>query len=302
VAYGDGPYPDYVSAAERRRRIERTVRALEREGRDPRPVRIEGRDIATTFWGKAWCAHVESLADLATRLPRGRSYARSGAVVDLKIAPGEVRALVSGTEVYEARVRVAPLAPARWEAVRRASTGRIANLVDLLAGKLPPAVLEVLCHRDDGLGIFPATEELDLTCSCPDGARLCKHLAAVLYGIGARLDQSPELLFVLRGVDPEALVAAAGDAASSIAGAAAHEERPGLRPQDLAEIFGIELERGAPAALPPAPTPRRKAPGPKAPRGRGRPPLRGKPAGHARSTGGSRRPTRTQAARRSPKR
>jgi uncharacterized Zn finger protein len=195
-------------------------------------------------------------------LPRGRSYVRSGAVVDLGITKGEVRARVSGSELYEARVRIAPLAAARWAAVRRACTGRIANLVDLLAGELSGPVMEVLCQRDEGL--FPATDELELSCSCPDGAWLCKHLAAVLYGIGARLDQAPELLFVLRGVDAEALVTAAGDAAGSAAAAPGAKGGAGaLRREDLADIFGIDLEAGAPAvpaqpALPAAPAPRRK--------------------------------------------
>jgi uncharacterized Zn finger protein len=261
LAFRDRDYPEYVSAAERRSRVERELRALERRGVSPRPVRIEGRDIATTFWGKAWCDHIESHADLATRLPRGRSYVRSGAVVDLGITKGEVRARVSGSELYEARVRIAPLAAARWAAVRRACTGRIANLVDLLAGELSGPVMEVLCQRDEGL--FPATDELELSCSCPDGAWLCKHLAAVLYGIGARLDQAPELLFVLRGVDAEALVTAAGAAAGSAAAAGAQGGAGALRREDLADIFGIDLEAGAPAvpalpALPAAPAPRRK--------------------------------------------
>lgn len=238
MAFEWGDYPGYVSAAERRKRIAAAVRDLERRGLDPAPVEIRGRELATTFWGRAWCAHVEGLADLATRLPRGRSYVRSGAVVDLRIEPGVVRARVCGTELYEATVRVAPLPRARWAAVRRASTGRIANLVDLLAGKLPDAVMEVL--SDPGHGVFPRSGELDLACTCPDDARLCKHLAAVLYGIGARLDREPELLFVLRGVDAAELVTAAGDAASRMAGGRPAEA---TLPRDaLAGIFGIELE------------------------------------------------------------
>jgi hypothetical protein len=248
VAFEYGDYPSYVSAAERRKRIAAALRDLERRGLDPSPLELPGRHIATTFWGKAWCEHVEGLADLATRLPRGRSYARSGAVVDLRIEPGVVRARVCGTELYESTVRIARLPRARWQAVRRASTGRIANLVDLLAGKLPDAVMEVLSHPDDG--VFPRSRELELDCSCPDGARLCKHLAAVLYGIGARLDREPELLFVLRGVDAEELVASAGDAASRMAGGSA-VGAAALKREALGEIFGIELEEtGVAVALP----------------------------------------------------
>jgi uncharacterized Zn finger protein len=238
VAFEYGDFPAYVSAAERRKRIAAALRDLERRGIDAAPVAIEGRDIATTFWGRAWCAHVEGLADLATRLPRGRSYVRSGAVVDLKIGPGAVRARVCGTELYDATVRVRRLPRARWSAVRRASTGQIANLVDLLAGKLPDAVMQVLC--DPERGVFPRSGEIALDCTCPDHARLCKHLAAVLYGIGARLDREPELLFVLRGVDASELIAAAGDAASRFASDAPREAT--MPREALGEIFGIELE------------------------------------------------------------
>jgi hypothetical protein len=246
VAFEHGDYPGYVSAAERRRRIAAAVRDLERRGHDPEPVEIPGREIATTFWGEAWCEHVEGLADLATRLPRGRSYARSGAVVDLRIEPGAVRARVCGTELYDATVSIRPLSRARWSAVRRASTGRIGDLVELLSGRLPEDVLRLLVDRERGL--FPASEEIRLECSCPDDARLCKHLAAVLYGIGARLDRSPELLFVLRGVDAGELVAAAGAAAGKAVGSAGGSALPR---DALGEIFGIELDASGDVALPP---------------------------------------------------
>lgn len=268
MAFDSGDFPAYVSAAERRKRIAAAVRDLERRGIDAEPVVVEGRDLATTFWGRAWCEHVEGLADLATRLPRGRTYVRSGAVVDLRIEPGAVHARVCGTELYRATVRIRRLPRARWSAVRRASTGEIASLVDLLAGKLPDPVLRVLC--DPERGVFPQSGEIALDCTCPDHARLCKHLAAVLYGIGARLDRAPELLFVLRGVDAAELVAAAGDAASRVASG---EPREAAVPREaLGEIFGIELEpAGAKLDLGELPSrsrrKRKRAGAPKAPRG-----------------------------------
>jgi len=243
VAYGyDQPYPEYVSAAARRLRALRQRRELIREGVEPRPVAVEGREIARTFWGKAWCAHIEALADLATRLPRGRSYARNGAVLHLEIARRAVRARVSGTELYRVEIGVVPLRPARWRAVRRACAGQIATAVELLSGRLSSAVMTVLC--DPGRGIFPRSAELGMSCSCPDGARLCKHLAAVLYGIGARLDEAPGLLFTLRDVELEELVAAAGEA-SARAGRDARAAP--FSDTELAEIFGIEL--AAPGAV-----------------------------------------------------
>jgi uncharacterized Zn finger protein len=277
VAFGYyGGFPEYVPVAERRRRAARKLAQLRKKGHEPKPVEIDGRLIATTFWGKAWCDHLESHADLASRLPRGRTYVRNGSVIDLQIAEGEVRALVSGTDIYEVRVGIQPLAAPRWKAVRRECAGQIGTVVELLAGRFSSAVMEVLCHRQKGL--FPATRELAMSCSCPDGAWLCKHLAAVLYGVGARLDHAPELLFTLRGVDGAELVAAAGKA-GTLASAASAESAIGE--EHLAEIFGIELDArvtpsrarsrsssGSKRTPRPAPSaaPRRSA---RSPRGRG---------------------------------
>ncbi len=244
MAYGDYyGFAPYVSVAERRKRAARKLAQLRKKGHEPKPVEIDGRAIATTFWGKAWCDHLESHADFASRLPRGRTYVRNGSVIDLEVAEGELRALVSGSEIYEVKVRIQPLAAARWKAVRRECAGQVGTVVELLAGKFSSAVMEVLCHRQKGL--FPGTREIEMSCSCPDGAWLCKHLAAVLYGVGARLDHAPELLFTLRGVDGAELVAAAGKA-GALASAAPGDGAIGK--EHLAEIFGIEMEAPAPAA------------------------------------------------------
>ncbi len=243
MAYGDYyGFAPYVPVAERRRRAARKLAQLRKKGHEPKPVQIDGRAIATTFWGKAWCDHLESHADLASRLPRGRTYVRNGSVIDLQIACGEVRALVSGSEIYEVSVRIQPLAAPRWKAVRRECGGRIGTVVELLAGRFSSAVMEVLCHGQKGL--FPGRRDIAMSCSCPDGAWLCKHLAAVLYGVGARLDHAPELLFTLRGVDGAELVAAAGKAGALASGKVGEGA---LGEEHLAEIFGIEMEATAPA-------------------------------------------------------
>jgi hypothetical protein len=249
VAYGTyyGAFPAYVSVAERRKRAARKLAQLRKNGHSPSPIVLEPRSaIAKTFWGKSWCEHLESYADYASRLPRGRSYLRNGSVIDLHIAKGEVRALVSGSELYEATVSIATLAARRWDAVRRECAGQIGTVVELLSGKLSRAVMEKLCHRERGL--FPGAREIGMRCSCPDGARLCKHLAAVLYGVGARLDEAPELLFALRGVDGAELVAAAGGAGALLAAPAGGAG--GIASGDLAALFGIDLEPPAPAATP----------------------------------------------------
>jgi len=244
---GYGGFPEYVSVAKRRARAQQRLKALARKGKKPSPIVIEGRTIATTFWGQAWCEYVEGHAALVNRLERGRSYVRNGLVVDLEITTGRVRALVSGTDLYEVVIEIAPLPEPRWKAVRRRCGGQIGTLVELLAGRFSSAVMEVLSHREQGL--FPARGEMALRCSCPDGAWVCKHVAAVVYGVGARLDQAPELLFTLRGVDGAELIAEAGTVGQV---AAARPGASGLAAGQLEDIFGIELEEEE--------APRKKAP------------------------------------------
>jgi uncharacterized Zn finger protein len=230
-------FPEYVSVAKRRARAERRLKALARKGKKPSPVVIQGRTIATTFWGKAWCDYVEGHAALVSRLERGRSYVRNGLVVDLEISKGRVRALVSGTDLYEVELEIAPLPAARWKAVRQKCSGQIGTLVELLAGRFSSAVMEVLSHRERGL--FPAKGEMVLGCSCPDGEWVCKHVAAVIYGVGARLDHAPELLFTLRGVETADLLAEAGKADTV---ARKRTGSGGIAAGQLADIFGIEFE------------------------------------------------------------
>jgi uncharacterized Zn finger protein len=247
MSYGYGGWKPYVPVAKRRRQTERTVEKLRKKGQSVAPVTIEGRRIATSFWGRAWCDTIESYHDYAYRLERGRSYVRNGAVVDLQIAPGQITALVNGSTLYRTTVIVAPTPPAKWHSICADCTGRIESLVELLQGRFSKPVMERLCSQESGL--FPRPSEIRFTCSCPDHASMCKHVAAVLYGIGARLDQSPELLFRLRAVDETALLADLG--------AALPRARKGpeagktLVGDDLAALFGLDIaEGGAPTALP----------------------------------------------------
>ncbi len=245
-----GGWAPYVPVAERRKRAAREVaKVMKRLGRPAEPIAIEGRAIARTFWGSAWCDNLERYSDFENRLPRGRTYARNGSVVDLHVRPGRVEALVNGSELYRITVAIRPLPAARWRALRHECAGQIASLVELLEGRLSRAVMEVLVRK--GSGLFPAPDEIDLDCSCPDGAYLCKHLAATLYGVGARLDDRPELLFTLRQVDQLELVADAG-AAPALAGAAPSGDALGDG-ADLARLFGIDLDAGSPQSAPAEP-------------------------------------------------
>ncbi len=239
----------YVAVAEKRRRSELKLRKLKKKGQSVAPVRIEGRNIATSFWGQSWCANLERYSDYENRLPRGRSYVRNGSVLDLQIAEGEVVAMVSGSDLYKVKATIAPVAARRWKAICRDCAGSIDSLVELLQGRLAKGVMDRVCREGDGL--FPSPDEIKLSCSCPDWADMCKHVAAVLYGVGARLDQKPELLFVLRGVDENELLASAGQGRLVPTNVPAGTQT--LDENDVAALFGIEMvESGKPdgAALP----------------------------------------------------
>src|ERR1700691_1671717 len=209
MAYDDWGWKPYVPVAERRRKALREIEKRRKKGGSVSPVVIEGRVIAKTFWGKSWCENLERYSDYANRLPRGRTYARNGSVVDLQIEPGAIRALVSGSELYEVSLQVAPVAKARWKSICEDCAGAIDSLVELLQGRFSKGIMERICRQNHGL--FPSPAELKLSCSCPDWADMCKHVAAVLYGIGARFDHQPELLFLLRGVEKNELIAKAGN-------------------------------------------------------------------------------------------
>lgn len=252
MSYYDG-WPPYVSVAERRRKAARAMEKLRKKGHPVSPVIIEGRTIARTFWGKAWCENLESYSDFENRLPRGRTYVRNGFVLDLQIAPGLVEAQVSGSSVYQVRVAVKPVPDLRWKALCQDCGGAIASLVELLQGRFSKGVMERICRQGEGL--FPSPADIKLSCSCPDGALMCKHVAAVLYGIGARLDAAPELLFQLRGVEANELLAQAASGLASAAPAPAADRM--LERDDLADLFGLELGT---TPIEPVPTPAKPKP------------------------------------------
>lgn len=241
--YGGYGFRPYVPVRARRAQAARELAQLRKKGRTVSPVTIDGRKIARTFWGEAWCDNLERYSDFANRLPRGRTYVRNGSVVDLQVEPGRVTALVSGSSMYTVQVTVGSVPGACWGAIRKDCAGAIDSLVELLQGRLSSGVMARLCEEKAGL--FPAPKDIAFTCSCPDWASMCKHVAAVLYGIGARLDAQPELLFTLRQVDQQDLIATAGATASM------SSTRPAsgrvLATDDLSEMFGIEVAPEKPA-------------------------------------------------------
>lgn len=194
----------YVPVAKRRAQTAKKMQQLKKKGEVIQPIEIQGRTIARTFWGKAWCDHMESFCDHENRLPRGRTYVRNGSVCHLEINEGQVKAMVSGSSLYHITITIKPLVSEKWQSIKNTCTGKISSLLDLLSGKLSRGVMDVVCHPDEGL--FPQSKELTLACDCPDWATMCKHVSAVLYGIGSRLDADPAQLFKLRGVNFEELI------------------------------------------------------------------------------------------------
>jgi len=274
MSWGYYSWRPYVPVAERRAKAARQLAKMaKKSGQPASPVALNGRQIASTFWGKAWCDNLEAYSDYANRLPRGRTYVRNGSVVDLQIAKGSVTARVAGSDLYRINIKIKPLAPSLWKSIQTECAGKIDSLIELLQGKLSSAVMQIVTRPERGL--FPTPKEIDLDCSCPDWADLCKHVAASLYGVGARLDQNPGLLFVLRGVDPADLISKASAAeavrqSTSTAGGA-----PAMSEAEVADVFGIELEprseistseADVPVPTPPitapisAPAPRQRSP------------------------------------------
>ena len=237
MSYYYGGWAPYISIAERRKQAEREIEKLRKKGYPISPVRLAGRAIATTFWGKAWCTNLESYRDFENRIPRGRSYVRNGLVVDLQIAPREVKAMVSGSSIYTVTITIAGVPKVQWQSICRDCGGGIDSVVELLQGRLSKGVMERICRQNEGL--FPRPSEIKFRCNCPDSASMCKHIAAVLYGIGSRLDEKPELLFRLRAADENDLVANLDNALPL------STKRPTtaklLDTEDISTLFGLDI-------------------------------------------------------------
>lgn len=273
--YGFAPY---VSVAEKRQRAARALAKLEKAGLQVEPLGEPSHrmKIATSFWGRSWCRHLENFSDYENRLPRGRTYVRNGSIMHLAVTRGEIVALVSGSELYRTAISIKPIEEDRWERIRSRCRGGIGSLIELLQGKISEQIMSVVANPEDGL--FPKPGEIRFNCSCPDWAGLCKHSAAVLYGVGARLDQRPELLFILRGVDHNELMEATDSGA--ILGRGGRRKR--IADSSIGDVFGVDFDsslKEEPAVMkgPAAKAAKSKAVKPKA--GTSKPAKPRKPAG-----------------------
>ncbi len=238
-----GYYLPYVSVAEKRAKAERKLEQLKKKNPDIKPIFIEGRAITRTWWGKSWNRNLESYADYSNRIGRGQSYVRHGAVLDLQIASGKVESLVQGTRSrpYSVSIKIKAVNKKVWQEIKAVCEGELDSLQELLAGKFPKALGEIFTTR--GKGLFPSPKEIEFSCSCPDWAYMCKHVAATLYGIGARLDEEPDLFFKLRKVKMKDLVTqAVEDKTRKLLKKAKKKTARVIAESDIADVFGLEME------------------------------------------------------------
>ncbi|MDQ1354399.1 MAG: SWIM-type protein [Acidobacteriota bacterium] len=240
---GYSEFPVYVSVGEKRAKAEKSLSKLKKSNPAVNPVVITGSAIATSWWGKSWNKNLEGYADYSNRIGRGRSYVRSGAVLDLQIKPGEITALVQGSrsKPYSVIIQIKEITAPAWESMKKACAGKLDSLPELLAGKFPKALGELFTER--GKGLFPSPREIGFSCSCPDYASMCKHVAAALYGVSARLDTEPGLFFTLRKVEIKDLVSETVQRKSQeLLKKAKKKSSRVLEDSDLSAIFGIQLD------------------------------------------------------------
>ena len=228
----------YISVAKRRMLAAKKLKTMQKKGKKFNPITLEGRTIANTFWGKAWCDNLENYSDYENRLPRGRSYVRNGFVIDLQVTKGRVEAQVMGSSLYQIVIQIKPMPESKWKKLIKACAGKIDSLIELLQGKFSNAIMSILIAKEAEL--LPSPHEISMSCSCPDHASMCKHIAAVLYGIGAAIDTQPEWLFSLRHVDHLQLIASA--TTNEILNTS-QSGRTTIEESDLSTLFDIDIEK-----------------------------------------------------------
>jgi len=236
-------YAPYVSVAKKKARAEKKLKELRKKNPDIHPVIVEGRTLARSWWAKSWNTNLERYADYDNRLDRGKSYLRHGAVLDLRIMAGKVQAMVLGTAAtpYKIVVDIQPIGKPQWQEMKKQCEGHLKSLQELLAGKFSKTLGEIFFDKKTGL--FPDPKTITFQCSCPDWASMCKHVAAVLYGVGARFDEDPTLFFTLRGVEMSELVAdAVSDRTDELLRKTKEKSAKVIDDAELSALFGIDMD------------------------------------------------------------
>ena len=198
-------YPKYVPVAEKKKRNKEKIEKLEKL-MDISPIKVEKRKIAHSWWGEAWIDNLEIYADYSNRLARGRKYLRYGAVANLDIEKGDIKGIVIGSskKYYEISISIDTLEEEKRNNLVKKIKKRISSLEELVQGEFPKELKGLLKSKENNL--FPKAKEINFLCSCPDYAKMCKHIVAILYGVGVKLDQDPLLLFKLRGIDIDYII------------------------------------------------------------------------------------------------
>lgn len=239
--YGGYGYYSQPTKAELKAKAARSIADLKKKGRELNPIELEGTKIARTWWGKAWCDNIERYADFSNRVGRGKSYVRAGCVIDLKVSKGRIEALVQGTrkKPYEVAVGIDSLTDDNFADIMGDCDVRADSLEALAAGDFPDELKKRLLNAG---GLFPSPSQIGFSCSCPDSAYLCKHIAAAIMAVAPQLDETPLLLFELRGVDTAELVkrTVAEKLDLMLANADAPSERiMDVGDDDLTALFGV---------------------------------------------------------------
>ncbi len=236
-------WPRYVPVGEKKKKAEKKLKKLKKKHSHIQPVTINGQALANTWWGKAWNKNLKRYADYSNRIGRGRSYVRHGAVLDLSMDKGRIKAMVQGSvsTPYEVVIKIKKLPQKKWRAIKAGCKGRLDSLHELLEGKFPKALSEIFMAK--GSGLFPAPNEISLSCDCPDWADMCKHVAAALYGAGVRLDEKPALFFTLRNIDMEGLKPeTVKEKTGELLEKAGKKTGRVIDDSDLGGLFGIDME------------------------------------------------------------
>ena len=237
-------FPKYVSVAEKKSKAEKKIKQLKKKNPAIAPVYVKSSKLAESWWGISWNKNLESYADYSNRIGRGRSYVRHGAVLDLKIKPGKIISLVQGavSRPYTIEITIKKIKKSAWQNIIHECRGKVNSLNALLDGQLPKSMMDILTHKKGG--IFPSPDEIEFNCSCPDWAYMCKHIAATLYGVGTRLDQTPALFFTLRGVKMDNLVSQAirKEADQLITKSKINKSKRIISNADLSSTLGIDFD------------------------------------------------------------
>jgi uncharacterized Zn finger protein len=169
--------------------------------------------FSRTWWGQRFIAALEQFTDPG-RLGRGRSYASGGRILDYTLAKGTVTARVRGSinpyfgvykePIYTTSITIKAISAANWTKVIRRIASRADLVTKLLMNEMPDTIEDVFSELD--LHLLPHSErDFVTTCSCPDYANPCKHIAGVYYLLASALDNDPFLMFELRGLSRDDL-------------------------------------------------------------------------------------------------